>query len=220
MAKSPPNPDGTCGTCSEVHTRCAGHKHQRRGGGPCMQYPIPGGTVCARAHGGNAKQVRAAAQARLTKATQEKAMAEALAEAFAGNPPDIDPAEAMLFAVATKYAEVVYLRGQVARLDEADLVWGVTKTKDGGDDCGETREAKPNIWWAMLRTAEEQLVKFAAAARAAGCDERRVQLAESQADLVADAIRQIIDGLHLTTEQAQLVPELVPRVLRAIGGVT
>lgn len=183
----------------------------------CRRRPINGGTVCA-THGGRAPQVVAAAARRLEAAAASELVARSLAEAFGDSVPEVDPAEAMLSAVSWKYSEVVFLRQKVAGLKEKEMVWGKTRVKTGGDDYGTTKEARANIWWQMLRTAEEQLVRFAAAARSAGCDERRVRLAEQQGLMLASVVRRILDRLQLTEEQQGLVPVVVPEELRAIEG--
>lgn len=173
-------------------------------------------------HGGKAPQAVAAAERRQAEVAAYEQLRSALAKAFGEQVPEIAPAEAMLQAVSWKYSEVVFLRGKVAELSEKQMVWGKTRSKTGGDDYGTTRESKPNVWWSMLRTAEEQLVKFAAAARAAGCDERRVQLAEQQGVLLAGVIRRVLDRLELSEPQRELVSVVVPQELRALesgGGV-
>ena len=199
---------------TDDETRCTARNSR---GERCRRTPINGGTVCA-THGGRAPQVVAAAARRLEQAAAVEQVRSALAEAFGERVPEVDPAEAMLQAVSWKYSEVVFLRGKVAELSEKKMVWGRTREKVGGEDYGTTREARPNIWWSMLRTAEEQLVKFAAAARAAGCDERRVQLAEQQGLMLAGVVRRILDRLQLSEEQRGLVPVVVPEELRAIEG--
>jgi hypothetical protein len=80
----------------------------------------------------------------------------------------------------------------------------------------------------MLRQAEEQLVKFAAAASAAGCEERRIALAEQQGDMLAGALRTILDTLlaallaagmadTLRTVWTEQVAQIVPRELRRLA---
>ena len=51
----------------------------------------------------------------------------------------------------------------------------------------------------------------------AGIEERRMKLTEGQGQLIALAIRQILDALGLSPDQQQLVPVVVPRILRSIG---
>lgn len=195
---------------------------RRTNGEPCQAWAIKGGTVC-RSHGGSSKQVRAAASKRLEEEKQARALRRGLAAAYGEGVPAVDPGEAMLQAVSWKHAEVVALRLKVAELDDEQRVWGLTRVKDGGQDTGTTMEAKPHAWWVMLRSAEEQLVKFAAAARAAGCDERRVEIAERQGDMIAAVLRVALDGIarRLDLEgQAQWVEAVaveVPAALRTIG---
>jgi hypothetical protein len=101
------------------------------------------------------------------------------------------------------------------------LVWGQTEYRDktGGDDAGQTvvEQAGINIWYQLYLKEREHLAKVCALALKAGIEERKVKLAESQGLLVADAIRRILSALGLTPEQQQLVPEVVPRELRALA---
>lgn len=71
----------------------------------------------------------------------------------------------------------------------------------------------------VLLEAQERdrVVKYAKAAHDMGIAERHVRIAEQQAEQLADAIRRILDGLNLSPEQQQVVPQLVPSVLRAIA---
>jgi hypothetical protein len=227
-----------CAKCGQLHiTRhggpaCTGHiSTGPRAGQPCTNSPIHGAQTC-RYHGGAAPQVRAAAAARLAEQAADQALRRGLADAYGANVPDVDPADAMLRAVSWKHAEVLALRVKVAELDDDQRVWGVTKDTPG-DQGGLTSEAKPHIWWQMLRTAEAQLVQFAKDARAAGCDERRVKLAEDQGEIVVGLLRRILDGLFQRLVEAGVpegllreawdaaVSDVVPRELRAaaIGGV-
>ncbi len=238
---TPPGP--SCARCGHVHeTRyhtlaCDGHKSRRDPDGnlqPCSRAPMAGQAKCA-THGGKAPQTRAAAGRRLEEQAAEAALHRGLAAAYGTQVPDIDPAEAMLQAVAWKHAEVIALRmkvAELARADEEALVWGITREKHGGQDFGTTQEARPNVWLVMLTEAQRDDVKFAAAARAAGCDERRVQLAEQQGDLVVGVINHILDGLYahliaagiaadiLLAAWRAAIADVVPRELRAaaLGG--
>lgn len=224
-----------CAKCGKRHYAydgksigCAGHVDLEDGSiRPCTQRPIRGGTVCG-THGGRSPQVKAAAQRNLAEAESRKHLQEGLALAYGGRVPDVDPAEAMLQAVSWKYAEVVALRAQVATVGEADLVWGVTREKSGGDDEGTTWEAKPNIWLSLLHEAERDLVTFAAKARAAGVDERRVKLAEEQGVLVHQVMDRVLEGVLRMLLESGLgegfvevfraaVREVAPRELRALA---
>ena len=199
-------------------------------GNRCKRAAAPGASVCVK-HGAGAPQVKAAAERRLEEQRAETVLREGLAAAYGDQVPAIDPAEAMLAAVSWKYAEVVALRVKVAELEDDDRVWGLTREKTGGEDYGTTHEARPSIWWQMLRTAEEQLVKFAAAARSAGCDERRVQVAEDlgrqiagvlqafAASMLAAMLERLNEGPDVFREAwAAAVAVNAPAALRGVGG--
>lgn len=199
--------------------KCTAHKTD---GTPCRAWAIKGANVC-RVHGGSLKRVKAAAARRLEEEKQARALRRGLAQAYGEDVPTVDPGEAMLQAVSWKHAEVVALRLKVSELEDRERIWGVTREKRGGEDYGTTEEAKPHAWWVMLRSAEEQLVKFAAAARAAGCDERRVALAEQQGDMIAAVLRVALDGIATRLDLAgtpswvDAVAVEVPAALRTIG---
>lgn len=129
----------------------------------------------------------------------------------------IAPAEALLELVHWTAGEVDYWRARVRDLDEADLTWGVTKIKEGGDDRGTTEEAKPNIAYVMLTDASNRLEKYASSALKAGADAAMVQIARGQGALLAGVIQRVLARLELTEQQQALVPVVVPAELRAVA---
>ena len=172
----------------------------------CRSNPIKGGTVCIK-HGGAAPQVRAKANRRLQEAEA------ALAVQALGGRRDITPTEALLEEVQWTAGHVAWLRARVQELEPEELTWGETKSIDGVT----TEEARPSVWYALYLKEREHLVTVTTAALRAGVEERRVQLAEHQGSLLASAITRILDALHLTPTQAELVPTVVPQILRQIG---
>lgn len=182
-----------------------------RNGGTCKAAPVNGTTRC-RMHGGSSPQAKA-------KAAERQAVARAEAEVVKlGARRDIHPADALIELVQFTAGEVSFWRSKVNELDDEALVWGVTREKTGGDDHGTTSEAKPNVAYVMLERSSDRLAAYASAALKAGVEERRVRLAESQGALVAQVIRQVLDQLHLTPAQIELVPTVVPAALRLIAG--
>ena len=197
-----------CPRCGQTHTACKAHT---TAGNPCKAPPVRDMAVC-RVHGGSSPR---ALQAR-NRRDQENAAREDAAR-FAAR-TDIHPADALLELVHYQAGIVDYWRGRVEDVEAEDLEWGVTREKTGGDDAGTTSEAAPHIAYRLLTEAQDKLAAYAAAALKAGVDERRVRLAENQGALVAQAIRGILDALHLTPEQLELVPTVVPAQLRLITG--
>lgn len=200
--------------CGTTHPKGC-HAHTLRDGTrrPCRNPAVTGLTVC-RSHGGASPQSKAKANAARVDIAAGRAVARL------GVKVEMHPAEALVDLVHWTAGEVAYWRGIVVELEQQGghkaLTWGKTKVKDGGDDRGTTKEAKPHIAYAMLTSASDRLATYAAAALRAGVDERRVQLAERQGQLVADVIRGVLAALNLTAEQWELVPTIVPAQLRLL----
>lgn len=185
---------------------------------PCGLSPVPGATRCGR-HGGKAPQVKAAAQRRLAEQEAKEQMTKAVRTL--GLPIDVDPGKALLDEIHWTAGHVAWLRDKVQELEAEQLVWGKTQHDDGVGPQGvvdvTTEKAAPSVWYDLYLKEREHLAKVCALALRAGIEERKVKLAESQGLLVADVIRRILGALGLTPEQQQLVPEIVPRELRALA---
>ncbi|WP_230119691.1 hypothetical protein [Arthrobacter sp. Bi83] len=138
-----------------------------------------------------------------------------------GLPIDVDPGKALLDEIHWTAGHVAWLRDKVQELEDEELVWGKTQHDDGVGPQGivdvTTEKAAPSVWYELYMKEREHLAKVCALALRAGIEERKVKLAESQGLLVADVIRRILGALGLTPEQQQLVPEIVPRELRALA---
>lgn len=205
---------GECGTCGQIHVAAlVGHRpcirHRSRSGAPCRGNAMLGLEVCG-AHGGRARQVKAAGRRR---AAEQKA--RTLVQTY-GLKIETTATEALLEEVKWTAGHVQWLREKVAELEEQALVWGRTREKAGGDDWGRTDEAKPNAFLVLYQTERTHLVKVCSEAIKAGIEERRVRLAEQQGALVADVIKRILDDLGLTPTQQAQVAEVVPRHLRLL----
>jgi hypothetical protein len=80
-----------------------------------------------------------------------------------------------------------------------------------------TMAAKPSVWLGLYQRERKHLVDVSKAAISAGIEERRVRLAESHGQLLAQVVRGVLADLNLTLEQQSLVPSVVPRHLRAVA---
>lgn len=126
---------------------------------------------------------------------------------------DIHPADALLELVQWTAGEVEYWRHRVRLLDEADLTWGVTRVKEGGDDRGTTQEAKPNVTYSMLVDASNRLERYSASALKAGVDERRVRLAEAQGTLLHGVLVAVLGELGHDVAPGSVAAQVVLRHL-------
>lgn len=133
----------------------------------------------------------------------------------------MDPGKALLDEIHWTAGHVAWLRHKVQELEADELVWGRSQTDVGVGPEGPidktTEKADPSIWYELYLKEREHLAKVCALALRAGIEERKVKLAESQGLLVADAIRRILGALGLSPEQQRLVPEIVPREVRALA---
>lgn len=188
---------------------------KRQGEGTCAR-PAGWGTNHVGAgrcklHGGSAPSGRIAGQRQL---------AENMVKTY-GLPLDMSPTDALLEEVRWTAGHVAWLRARVQEVEQDALIWGRTKREDHGatefPGINETEQAAPNIWLDLYHRERKHLLDVCKAAIAAGIEERRVRLAESQGALLASVIRAILDDLALTPEQVARVPEVVPRHLRAVA---
>jgi len=186
-----------CGECGELHLRCIAH---RRDGKPCTMQAVRGGEVC-RMHGGQAPQVRAAADRRVAEQAARAAVATY------GLPRDIDPGDALLEEVCRTAGHVAWLEQQVRALSPDELVWGRSEEVEKGASefpgTDTTQKAAPNVWVVLYRDERKHLVDVCKAAIAADIDERRVRLAERQGVLIADVIRRMLEDPELGLDRRQ-----------------
>lgn len=130
--------------------------------------------------------------------------AAAAAAARLGVAEPIDPHEALERVVATVHGGVEYLRRRVLELDDVDVL------------DAESGQLHPT---ARAFVSElDRLARVAKTATDAGVEERRLQLDERRADLVAALLRAVVDDLDLSDEQRRRLPEIMRRHLPVLNG--
>jgi hypothetical protein len=185
--------------------KCAGRR--KRDGEPCTQWALAGSDKC-RQHAGISAAERTV---RKTIATY-------------GLPRDIAPGEALLDEVRHSAGHVEWLRGKVAELEPAALVWGVseiavkTATEFKGTDT--TERAALNTWLEAYHRERRYLLDVCKAALAAGCEERLVRVAEAYGTQLAGAIAAILGRLELSEDQRVLAGVVVPETLRGLASAS
>lgn len=192
--------------------RYCGGKLKKGREGTCKRPPGWGtdhpGTGRCKLHGGCAPSSRIAGAEELARQ----------AVVTYGLPRDISPTDALLEEVRYTAGHVAWLRERVEELQQEALVWGVTEETDQQASefpgVNTTSAAKPNMWLVLYREERKHLVDVTKASIAAGIEERRVKLAETQGSLLNGVIRRILDRLALTADQRGLLPVVVPEELR------
>lgn len=191
---------------------------KRSDGNPCKRpagwgTPHPGSGKC-KLHGGSVRS-------HVKKAKRESREAEARADvARFGARKDVHPAQALLELVQRTSSEVDYWRAELRRLEAEDLIWGRTKSKTGGDDAGETYEAKQHVVHQNLIDASNRLERYATSALRAGVEERQVRLAETAGAQLAEVLKAVLRRLELDERQASLVATVVPEELARLRELT
>lgn len=179
---SEPDPT-TCGATTKAGTPCkqrAGARTSHLGVGRCWK------------HGGRSPQAELAGQ--LVMARREAAVM--------GTPLAVEPIEAILQCIQIAAGEVRYASERIAELEEKDAAGPVRTVVDRplqlarGEESATQRARELHlgppalhIWIRARHEAMDRLVGYSKAAIAAGIAERQVKIAESQAQLLAEAMR-------------------------------
>lgn len=188
-----------------------------RGQDAYCQAPLAEGAKRCRRHGGAAPQAKAKEIERVETRKNEDIMRRALPF---GTPKDTDPQAALLQLISDKAQEVEFLRFKVEELGDDAKVWGPTEHQEGVGPMGAvdmtTVKAVPNTWWLMLRSAEDQLAKYATAALRAGIEERQVRIAEATVSKLVGAIQRALASVNLTPETREQFDASLARELRTL----
>jgi hypothetical protein len=142
----------------------------------CNRIAHPGCEVCVK-HGAGAPQVRKAA----ARKVQQQAAVRAVATL--GLPIEVDPLDALLGELWRTAGHVAWLGAVVADLD------GTVTGMAGGLLEPSMFGLQPSAWLKLYQQERRHLADVARACLAAGVEERRVRIAEGQAELIAQAFR-------------------------------
>lgn len=121
---------------------------------------------------------------------------------------DMDPHDALLWTVRMAAGMVKWLQERIAELEDP---------LEAGADERAAIEAILQIYRDSYGEERDRLARHAKLAIDAGIDERRIALEEEQGELIARAIRGILDDLQLTPEQKRSAPAIARRHLMALS---
>jgi hypothetical protein len=194
-----------------------------RAGNPC---PLPAGWGTqhvgvgrCKMHGGASPNAEVAGQVILARREYQ----------VMGVPLDVHPHDALLECIRIAAGEVQYASERIAELDKAEAVGAVKvltarplKMAGGGENpdqrVQEIRVEAPqlHIWIQVRQKAMDRLVTYSATAMKAGLEERLVRIAESQGQLLAQAVHGILTELGVANLPE--VPAVVRKHLTLIAG--
>lgn len=179
--------------------KCSAHTSA---GNPCKNNAIRGGTVCHK-HGGSAPQVRAKAEQRVAKMKVGDALRKMGVD-------HVDPMDGLLKEV-TRSASLLNVY--------SSLVSELETQKDGIYGANHLNDFEPHVLVLMFNNERDRFAKLCKMAIDAGLEERTVQLAEQQANLMVQVIQRVLDDpqLALTREQRAAGRQVSARHLRAVS---
>jgi hypothetical protein len=142
---------------------------------------------------------------------------------------DVDPAEALLEMVQRHAAIVRYLSVLISRIDEDDIVWGlseeITEPAIVNTDnetltfrVTEKRKAGTHPLIDLFHKESRLLREAARDAVNAGVAQRMVTIYETAGDAITEGFERVLESLDLTPEQRAKVPAAVVREMRMIRG--
>lgn len=151
-------------------------------------------------------------------ATWKRQVEELRATARFGNfpiPQDVHPVDVLVDELRRSSAFCFWIEAKMAEWDDELIPLGVTNIDDkGGMQTAATNEA---AWLDVYQRERAHLAKIAKMCIDAGVDERRVALAEKQAELMFAVINTAFTQLGLTPEQQRLVPQIMPALIRSMS---
>ena len=150
--------------------------------------------------------------------------------AVMGQPLPLDPGDALLQCIQIAAGEVQYASLRIAELDDDQAVVEQRQVKtrplslgkDGEDPEAIVEEvttsttAELHVWIRVRQQAMDRLVNYSSVAIKAGLEERRVKIAEQTGQLIASAVRGILEELGVAN--LPQTPAVVRRHLTLVAG--
>jgi hypothetical protein len=149
-----------------------------------------------------------------------KLEAEAMALRVMGVEVSIAPEDALQKCIDITHGEIVYCDMRIGSLREAEAATPISSERQHEelDRHGAVHElsdrtsestAQLHIWITTKQGAVDRLARYAKMALDAGVEERRVQLGERRAEIIATVILAVVGQLVMSAEQRARVPALL-----------
>lgn len=201
-----------CDKCGVEHLTthgwraCTAHSKQKKQG--CGNPPADHQEVC-KDHGATTKQAKRGAERR-------RAVSEAREELTRlGVPLGVNEGEAMVAMVQEAAGNVAVYRHLVQQL-ELDVGPDGIASHTSPEDY----KTAPHPFVVAYDAERDKLVKWAKLCLDAGVAERRVRIAEQQAEQLAGVVREIVDGLTAALVAVGVERDVMGRVMReALPGI-
>lgn len=153
-----------------------------------------------------------------TAAGRKRKIEEIRATARFGNfpiPADMSPVDILVDELKRSAGFCFWIESKMAEWDD-DLVELQTENID---DKGSMQIATNNkaLWMDIWQRERKHLATVAKMCVDAGVDQRRIELAERQAEMMFTLINEAFDMLSLSPEQKAAVPKIMPALIRRVA---
>lgn len=143
-----------------------------------------------------------------------------------GQPIPVDPGQAVLEEIARSAGHVKWLESKLISMDEAELVRQdhyIDEERSGGPGGGYSlrrRETRPEVspWWSLYERERKHFATVCAAAVRAGIEERKIRIAERQADMLEAAFIAAVTELGLDPHSSRVRQVIGKQLKLAIEG--
>jgi hypothetical protein len=151
-------------------------------------------------------------------ASRKRAVEEIRATARFGNfpiPADMSPVDILVDELKRSAGFAFWIESKMAEWDDELVDLQVENI----DDKGSMQIATNNraLWMDVWQKERAHLARVAKLCIDAGVDERRVQLAEQQSQMMFMLINEAFDMLRLSEEQKKQVPMIMPALIRRLA---
>lgn len=155
----------------------------------------------------------------VTQASSRKRMVEEIrATARFGNfpiPADMSPVDILVDELKRSAAFCFWIESKMAQWPDELIDLGVSNVDDKGSM--QAFDSNDKAWLDVWQRERKHLAAVAKMCIDAGVDERRVQLAEKQAELMFGLINEAFTQLGLSAEQQMQVPQIMPALIRRLS---
>ena len=124
----------------------------------------------------------------------------------------VDPGEFLLELIYRAKARLGFYTQHALTLTADQMSWGRTKSATGGQNKGDTFEAKPHFWLVQMREAELDAARLCVDALKVGLKQREIDIAERMADKLVPVIDAFLDAFDIDPAQ----PENAQKIERAL----
>jgi hypothetical protein len=243
-----------CPKCNDYHERLVGKNdphymptctaHRSFGRGPCKNFPIRGGNVCAQTHNGRNEKVRDNARHNLEQEEAERRMTKTLVNMNPESELAANPLAGILWEVALSAQAVEWYAERIAELETPTLDGVPTTVDEILNEAHLDRMGRPirppqerdqlwghdhdgdqamHILLALYNEERDRHVRNCEKAIKAGVAERMVALAQNQGTMIARAFNGLIEAMSaefsLDSSQRERARQISANILRALPKV-